>query len=108
MPLAFPGDVCGFGCGDSVVSGMRGMTGDMGCCGGVTGCTRGGAGCRMIGITSGGVGGKCCSASLAHFYLTACPSPSCFYCFPRSVISRAFFLEIRKYVLCAVGSPERQ
>lgn len=108
LSLAFPGDVCGFGGGDSVVSGMGGVTGNMGCCGGVAGCTRGGAGRRMVGVTSGGVGGKCGSTDLAEFYLTARPSPPCFYRFPWPVISRAFFLEIRKYVLCAVGSPEYQ
>jgi len=108
LPLAFPGDACGFGGGNSVVSGMGGVTGDMGCCGGVTGCTRGCASRRIIGIASRCMGGKCRSTSLTHCYLTTRPGPPSLNSLPGPVISRTFFLEIWKYVLCAVGSPEHQ
>ncbi|MCX6695139.1 MAG: hypothetical protein NTU61_02420 [Candidatus Altiarchaeota archaeon] len=78
MPLAFSGDACSFGGSNSVVGGVRGMTGNMGGCSSVTGCTRGGASRRIIGITGGGVGSKCGSPDLAEFYLITHPSSPCF------------------------------
>ena len=106
LPLTFPWRTCGLGGGDSVVSGVVGVTGNMDGCGGVTGCTRGGASRSMIGIASGGMGGKCGNTGVAHCYLITHPSPPCFNSFPRAVIFRVFFLEVWKYMLGAVSGPK--
>lgn len=110
LPLAFPCDTCGFGSLNCVIGGMRGVTGNMDGCDSLTGCARGGASRRVIGVTSGGVGGKSGRTNLthSHWYLTARPSPPHLNGLPGPVISRAFFLEIWKHVLCAAGSPAYQ
>jgi len=106
LPLALSGDTCGFGSSSGVVGGMRSMTCSMGSSGSVTRCTGGGTGCRMLGITGGGMSGKCRSTSLAYGYFTTRPSAPCFNGFARAVVPGICFLEILEYVLCAVSSPD--
>jgi hypothetical protein len=108
LPLTFPGDVCGFGGGDSVGSGVRGVTGNMDGCGRMTGGTCGGTSRSMIGVARSGVGGKCGSAGLAHCYLVTHPRPPCFNSLPRPVILGVFFLEVWEYMLGTVGCPKHQ
>ena len=87
---------------------MTGVARDVGGCSGVTGGPSCRSGRRIIGITSGGVGGECGSARLAHRHLPTHPGTPCFEGFTRPVIRRVFFLEARKHMLGAVGSPEHQ
>jgi len=108
LPFAFPAEAAGVGGSNSIVGGVRGVAGDMGGCGSVTGRPRGGASRRMIGVTSSGVGGKRRSTSLAHLYLTARPCSGRFDGLPGPAVSGTRLLEIRKHVLGAVGGPERQ
>ena len=57
LPFALPCDACCFRGFDGVVSGSRGMTGDMDCRDSLTGRARGGAGRRVIGSTGSSMGG---------------------------------------------------
>lgn len=52
---------------------MTGVTGNVGGGSGVTGRTGGGAGCIWLGVTGGGVGGKCGGARRAQCYFTTHP-----------------------------------
>jgi hypothetical protein len=96
------------GGGDSVRGGVTGVTGHVGGSSGVTGGAGGGASRTFIRVASGGVGGDCGGARLTHPYLAPRPCSRCLDSFPRSVVARVLLLEMREYVLGAVGGPERQ
>jgi hypothetical protein len=108
LPLTFPVDFCGCGSFYSVGSGGNGVTGNMGGCGGMAGRTCGKSSCSFIGITSSSMGGYCGGARIATPYFASCPRSSCCNSFPWPVIFRICFLEVWKYMLGTVGSPEHQ
>jgi hypothetical protein len=109
LPFAFlGGGYVRVGGGDSVRSGVTGVTDHVGCSSGVTSGTGGGTGRTFICIASGGVGGDCGGTCLAHPYFAPRPCSRRLDSFPRAVIARILLLEMREYVLGAVGGPERQ
>jgi hypothetical protein len=72
----------------------------------VGGC--GGVSCALIGLSGRGVGGECGGTRLAHRDLATHPGTSCFDGMAGSVVFRVVLLEVRKYVLGALGGPEHQ
>lgn len=60
----------------------------------------------VLGVTGGGVGGKCGGPRLAHRYLATDPGTPCFDRSARSVVSRVLMLEVRKHLFGTIGSPE--
>ena len=82
------------GGGYGVVGGVRGVAGNVSDCGGVTGRAGRSSGRSLIGVASGGVGGKRGGTRLAHRDLTTHPGTPCFDRFPRSVFFRIILLEV--------------
>ena len=70
LPIAFLGGCSGGVGGDCsvgyVVGGVRGVTRNVGGCGGVSGCTSHGPRCGSIGCTGRGAGRNCGGAGFAH------------------------------------------
>jgi hypothetical protein len=112
LPVTFFGGVGGDGSGgggrDSIGGSVPGVTGNVGGCGGVTRSTGGSASRAVIGVTGGGVGGKCGGAHVAKLNLTTHPGTSSLDSFPRSVVARVLLFEVGEDVLGAVSSPEHQ
>ena len=116
LPSTFPGGCSAGGVG---VGGDRGGSGSVrGGVSGVGGNVRGGgsvtggAGSRAGGTVTGGAGRgvsrKGGGAYLTQRHLTTHPGARCVNGVPRSVVVRVRLLEIREYVLGAVGGPKHQ
>lgn len=108
LPVPFLGDACRFGGGDSITSGMRGVTGNMSGSGCMTGGASGRASRDVVGISGCSVSCNCGFACLNHLNLTFCPGPSCINSFSWPAIFRVFFLKVGKHMLRTICGPKRQ
>ncbi|GGM80047.1 hypothetical protein GCM10012275_58290 [Longimycelium tulufanense] len=74
----------------------------------MTGGPSNGASHSLIGVASGGVGGKRGGARLAHRDLTTHPGSSYRDSLPGSIIFRVPLLEVGEHMLGAVSGPEHR